>query len=249
VGQLTDPFVMSWRRIAITALLLAIAAPLVLLAPLASEALEEWREREAAQPRPIPVSDAQQAQIARAIVDSGAFKLVPPPDAAGAAKTRSRAWVVDRTVAMGNCPTRPEDVAFCTWSEMAAEELRVDDYYPGLPRRWRLELIEANSSEQPIADPGSSDVTWISSDVAVAVNTPVEWDVLRAGDPALSGFLRLSRAVLSPDHGEALVYAEHHWPLSFEGPSRVVFRLRAAGNRWVVLTQQYAGANPMPVRD
>jgi hypothetical protein len=198
-------------------------------------------------PSPVgrPVDDAQQVAIAKAILDAEAFVL-PMPPGHPEPQVAQRAWVIDRTATLRGCVRGVDEVAFCPTSDIAADDLRDDALYPGLSRAWRLELIDANQQASPLPKLDRSGVTWIRAALADRIATRAQWDALRARRPDVSGFLQLSRAVLSPDLNEALVYAEHHWPDAFEGPSRVVFRMREARGRWSVVSTQYAGTEARP---
>jgi len=234
---------LSWRRVLVLAGVAGALAFAIAYAPLAMDAYEQHREREAAKPRPIVATDAQQAAIIRALMLGiegwGPLPPLPPRPPPGSTEDwpiyssvdHGLPKLLDRTVALRFCPGTEADVSppldcplpppgrvFANWLYSDHEFLR------DIPLRLRREMVMANATSMPQPDPALPG-TGLLHDPGADTRPD---SVPRA--PGGAGALETTRAVLRADGNEALVYGA-----TLCGPNcdtGALFLFARDGERW-----------------
>jgi hypothetical protein len=205
---------LRWRRVIAVSLTIALIVGGLLLAPLVREAHIARRERLAALPQPRPATDELQVQIVRALLAQHRFQGVPmaPPEPGESPRADPRRYPMlhDRTLAMRRCliaPTQanPLPCGPPPPGELDATFLWSDDiYWRDLPLRSRRELVLANATSTPLPDPGIDGVQLLAARPSAG-----GWRGFHRSHPQATGWLVLSRATLSADGREALIYVDH----------------------------------------
>ena len=226
---------LRWKRLLVFAVVVGAILLAVAWAPVALQIYESYRERKAAEPRPIIATDAQQAAIVRAIVTMEHSPLrVPPPPAPppGSDQTTPSlpetdpveqlpTGLLDRTLSLRSCdPPRPGSAIRCDMGGHMSEEIERADRESLFSITWRRELVAASLTPTRLADPQVGGVVLVAG----------ESDAIGR----LAGF---SRAVLSRDGRAALVYFEAHGHSL--GASCIVYNVMHTSTGWVVHEQEW----------
>jgi hypothetical protein len=192
----------QWRRIAALSFSLAGLILVVLVIPLAIRAVQEHKQRIAAQPAPFPANEAEQGEIVRAVLTEGAGLLMPPNE-------RRTVILLNTTVAfcgLVSSATNKKCAALPSADSIAEIDLDND-----IPRKLRLELIAANSSPVRVPDPQHPLAIYSSySSIQEALKGPNSWDRFYATFPESAGLVEVSQAVLSQDKQYALIYVGNY---------------------------------------
>lgn len=179
--------------------LLACAA-LVAIAPRAWRAYGYWD----ASTSTHAASDVEQVGILRAVLGPEADLLEPGLGARGHAR-----WMFSsESVVVEECESTDALVG-CVHVGRARTDLRA------LPARLRMGLIQANRAVSPMPDPGLARIVFksrseIRSPFAGNDALIVAWNDFHARNPGVLGYVYASRAVVSDDTAEAMVYVELH---------------------------------------
>lgn len=152
------------------------------------QAYENCRERDAAEPRPIHATDAQQRAIPAEL----------------ARQLRSVALLSDQTLPLRTATTQAQvrKGRFDCWP---ATSLVSDEHHLDIPRRLRLELLVANEVPGQQVDPGVASVTMVKQrelDRHFAASGD-GWARFEARFPGSTRFERATRAVISADGNHA----------------------------------------------
>jgi hypothetical protein len=184
-----------WRLVVGAAL---VAFGVIALYPRAVDAFRHWDASNTTH----AASDAEQVGILRAALDprSGLAEEVMR----GARYAR---WLlVDESIALEECEST-ESITACV--HVRDEMKQVSAFPPHL----RAGLLQANRIVAAMPDPGLLNVQLGGrSRIDLAFpgdrDVDVSWNAFRESNPGIIGFLTASRAVLTEDSNEALVYIE-----------------------------------------
>ena len=224
---------MSWRRILILSSLLAIAVTGIVVAPLARDAVEARRARQAAEPKPIPATDAQQAAIVRALLLAHDYEALrapaTEPDDARAPEPEDWPVLVDRTIRLRPpCPDAASGGAPCSPDFVGNDDIAEIDIliyeFREVPLKLRRELLLANARSSAMPSPGIDGVRLVSPTRGFA---PVADAAFFQANPGAAGIVRVSRAVLTEDGTQALIYAVHDCGRWCQSTYLFVFERRA----------------------
>jgi hypothetical protein len=200
-----------------------------LAAPLAWHAWEARQESRAAEPHPLPATDAEQAAIVAAALHE-VTRL--PPDL--------RRMVLDTTMPLCDRDSEsPLPGTECPADHFVAPVSLAVDVLEDVPRKWRQELVLANRQTRALGDPGVERVDLASADVIdrlFAADVGTGWEGFRRTHPHIDGFNRFSIAVLSPDRRQALI-AESHSCGELCGWGGLVL-LEKRGDAWQVVSSR-----------
>jgi hypothetical protein len=240
------PTSIRWRRMLLFAIAAAAAIAAFASLPIGLDAYDAYREREAAEPKPIPASDAQQVAIVRALLLAHDYEAphMPPTEADEALAPEPEDWplLVDRTIrlrppctaaASGSAPCSPNIVAN---DDMAQIDILVYEFrHVTLKLRRELLLANARSSAMPL--PGIDGVRLVSSTRGF---TPIVDAAFFQANPGAAGIVHVSRAVLTEDGTQALIYAVHHCGKWCESSSLFVLERRAG--EWMLARELLVSA-------
>lgn len=205
---------LSWRRVAVIALVLALVVGSAIGLPWWLGERRHARELEAAKPHATPATDAQQAAIARAVLEGHRFGGVPPPPPPPPSRAGEPArvdepirypMVIDETMAIEFCPDATSMLE-CVGAPGTPNGNWVYSDDPSLreiPRKLRQELVLANAAVSAQPDPAMPGVRLLDS----GKPWPSDWDAFYERYPESTGRLQFSRAVLDGNATSALVYA------------------------------------------
>jgi hypothetical protein len=233
---------LAWRRVATMALAASAAIAATLWAPVAIHTYEGYRERKAAEPHPLPANDAQQAAIVRGLLEGHRYRGVPaPPPEPGelpeAEGPQRFPLVLNRTTripycgvaeakASRDCPLPPPGTPSGDW-------LYSDDVFlRDIPRKLRQELVLANAEPTAQPDPVLPRVLVVDPGIAFAPFSGAGWAGFYARFPDATGILETSRAVITADGNNALLFAWNGCDsVCGEGG---LFLLERHGERWAI---------------
>jgi len=172
----------------------------VALAPRAWRTYGYWR----ASISTHAASDAEQVGILRAVLSPEADLLEPALGMRGHAR-----WMLaSESVTVEECEST-DAIVGCVHVGGARDDLRP------LPARLRMGLVEANRAVSGIPDPQLASMVFkarseIKAPFAGKEGPDVAWNTFHAENPGVLGYIYVSRAVLSDDSAEAMVYVELH---------------------------------------
>lgn len=225
---------MKARRILALSMGLAVVVAAAVFGPLLHAEWKEHRAQEAArlaaEPNPVPVSNAQQSAIVRAVMATGYYADKGPP---GMPMDRVEWLVPDRTRPMA-CA---EQFAEGTYPRSCGTDFIVGDTHDNreffdlaAPRRMRRELLLANRVETVLPDPGVERLRLVAASTLKGLDREATWKAF----PSARGTLSFSRAV-SWERGElALVFVDSDDTWAGEGRSFLLWRV---GETWTVAHQ------------
>jgi hypothetical protein len=225
---------MRWRRIAAGSVAFAALAMLAYSLPPMQHAWRERAARAAAAPHPLAATDAEQVAIMRAILLARDWPLRPSSapyattDASGATVLVTPGTdvpprvngLMNHTLALRQCaPPRPQDHAVsCEMGTREGEDIEDRFRESRYPLAWRRDLVAANLHSTATPDPRIPGLR-----------------LVEPGRVAVDQLIGFSRAALSPDRREALVY----FGSQGFGAACVVFRLARGPAGWVVSDQEW----------
>ncbi|MEH6419354.1 hypothetical protein [Pseudomonas sp. CGJS7] len=193
-------------------------------------------------PRPLPVSDSEQAAIVRALLDQ--IEIVggdvPPPPAPGeAAKPR----IDDRPVVLSRdtpaaCRFRedllPRRDAGCATPPLATSivSLYRDDGF--MPLKLRRELVLANQTPSQNPDPRDPGIVYRREATSGQRKESSLWPL--RDYPNAKAWLMVARAVRTADGTGALIYAQIECGLQCSQGQ--LYQLQRRGDGWIVVATQ-----------
>jgi len=223
--------VIRWRRVVSIALVTVAVAATVVLAPVAFFAL---RAKARAAVHPIIATDPEQREILRMLVETQDYSGDPPPppglDAGRPVSKKTFVVLSDRTVALcAETQTVPAGDGQCpSWSTT----LSPADVDPGIPERLVRELMAGNREAQPAAAPVLPGLVVANQAEIEALLSADDWQPFYARYPDSAGLLRTTRAVVSADRSQALIYAEYYCGLVCG--TGTVHYLKRTGGSWTI---------------
>jgi hypothetical protein len=239
---MSKPARLSLRRVLIASGCLAMAGGLAVLLPLVWQYQQTMAEQVMSLPRPRPADAKTQAAIVRGLLQGHRYRgEPPPPPEPGDRPPDEIQWqyplLVDRTGAIpyrpsyevdGPPPTSAPGQASGNWLYSDDEFLR------GIPRKLRQELVVANAGASVQPDPAIEGLRVVDESTAFASfsGAGLGWEGFHEKNPGATGILQTSRATLSEDGNEALIYAWNGCgSLCGEGG---LFLLERDGERWKI---------------
>jgi hypothetical protein len=230
----------SWRRVAIACACLASLGALALIGSLAWQNQQMIAEGVRSLPRPLPADAATQAAIVRGLLEGHRYDGVPPPPPEPGGLPRKKGprrypllldrtmpITVDRRSASGEPPLPPSP------GQPSGDWLSSDDVYlREIPRKLRQELVMGNTESIGQPEPVLPGVRVVERSTALASFAGDGWSGFYAANPEASGLLETSRAVLSADGNQALIYAWNGCGSVCGEGALVLLELR--GERWII---------------
>jgi hypothetical protein len=197
---------LRWRNVATVAALFALLSVMALTTPLAEQWVRDQRARQAAAPNPV-IPDAQEASaIAFLVLEGLHFDGVPPPPPApgesGESLNRRPLVIEPQSIGFGSATQGPRP------DSMTAEYLAGPMLDEFVPRKFREELVLANHDRQPLDLSGLPDLIPVHPADVEKVLAGNGWDAFYEIWPDTAGLVRMSRAVLSTDRQQALIFVE-----------------------------------------
>lgn len=192
---------LCWRRVVVTAICLATLMAVIGLAPIGVRAVSAAYQRWAALPRPNPAPDAEQQAILQAL-SRGDTALRPQSSSlSGGIPHPPTVTLSDASVVIceGSLPLVPDNPPCPHVAAIVAA-----DWDNRIPRKLREELVLANRTSRPIADPAIAGVM-----LRPAAEVRKSMSNARLEEVGGPSYARVSRAVLSDDGERALIYVDY----------------------------------------
>lgn len=215
--QTMEKPVRASRIISLTKWMLLIASA-ILLAPIALAAIRAWHEDLLQRPRPRLASDEDWRAIVDVVFGKQAPLVLVSSSEVLCAKNDP---YIPQTQFCLNEP--PPSVGITSWWVDAR-----------IPLKLRRELVMANTTAKAVPNPdGTRYVLAREDEVLAAIRESSGWEGFRKRFPAAEGTIVVSRATLSEDGTQALIYGEFH-SVGFYGHGDV-YLLQRGEHGWKVL--------------
>jgi len=195
--------------------LIAASAALVILAPAVIHSVDGHQNARSEWANPLPATDGEQRDILKALLKESPYleSTSPPPSGVERADSfRQRVILLDTSAAF--CESEFEESAFgatrdCTLS--LPNHIASSDFSGEIPKDLLENLILSNLEYKSLPTVAWPDVTISPRGVIDRIfDGGGWWNDFYKEFPDASGFLEVSRAVLTADGNHAVIYAGYH---------------------------------------
>jgi len=204
----------QWRKVLAASLTAATVISIALFAPVVVHTIRDHAQRRANQPHPNPVTDEEQRRIVGALLIEKRRFFVQPLGADGKLLPMPELGpmvLLDTSVVICN-PNAPDKTDYPECSGRPSFfSIAAMEYDGEIPRKLRLELVEANRKAVQIPNPNMATVIYRPrTDVESLVMGDDGWESFGTEFPGAAGYVEYSRAVQSSDGQYALIYESRY---------------------------------------